>query len=259
MFATISVEPIIAVHVEHLTGTTERVAIYSAVVFSVTALGTVISGPWLGRLADHTGHLRVLSFSLAFATALLAVQAFMPNVWMFALLRFATGLALGGITPTVVATIRHLLPDTSVGLVLGYNVSAQYLGQVAGPVVAGIVGGLSGTATVFLGTAGATAIGLCAVLVIRRRIERIAAEPSQNGDLDVDIASGALSSDIDSRLQFADQSFGNRERRIGAAIIVGAGDVRGGGSVRDLLAAQSQPVIPTSSKHVLPRGPTSRL
>jgi MFS family permease len=154
MFATISAEPIITVHVERLTGTDEGVAIFSALVFSLSALGTILSGPWLGRLADRIGHLRVLSYSLLAATILLAAQ------W----------LALGGITPTVVATIRRMLPDASVGLVLGYNVSAQYIGQVSGPIVAGALGGAFGTSSVFVMTSAATLVGLLVVVLIRRHV-----------------------------------------------------------------------------------------
>ena len=169
MFATISAEPIITVHVERLTGTEESVAIFSAVVFSLSALGTILSGPGLGRLADHVGHMRVLTYSLLAATILLALQSIAPELISFAALRFATGLALGGITPTVVATIRQLLPETSVGLVLGYNVSAQYAGQVTGPIVAGALGGLLGTSSVFVMAAISTLLGLAVTLAIRRR------------------------------------------------------------------------------------------
>lgn len=180
MFATIAVEPIITVHVESLTSSTKNVAVFAAFVFSLTALGTVLSGPWLGGLADRIGHLRVLTASLAAATVLLAVQAFVSDLSWFAALRFATGIALGGITPTVVTTIRRLIPDTSVGLVLGYNVSAQYLGQVSGPIFAGLLGGAIGTGSVFIATAVVTALGLVAVLVITRRISTIAATDSRS-------------------------------------------------------------------------------
>lgn len=177
MFATISVEPIITEHVRSLTGTTVNVPIYAAVVFSLTALGTILSGPSLGKLADRIGHLQVLTVSLIAATALLVAQSLAPDLITFATLRFLTGIALGGITPTVVATIRRLVPDTSVGLVLGYNVSAQYLGQVTGPILAGWLGGITGTSTVFLATAIVTALGLLTTIAIRRYFHQQLEEP----------------------------------------------------------------------------------
>lgn len=168
MFATISVEPIIAEHVRSLTGSTDDTALYAAVVFSITAFGTILSSPNLGRLADRMGHMQVLTLSLVAATLFLAAQAVVDDLIAFAILRFLTGIALGGITPTVVATIRRLLPDTSVGLVLGYNVSAQYIGQVAGPVLAGWLGGIAGTHSVFIATAIITAVGLITATAIQR-------------------------------------------------------------------------------------------
>ena len=168
MFATISVEPIIAEHVRSLTGSTDDTALYAAVVFSITAFGTILSSPNLGKLADRMGHMQVLTLSLVAATLFLAAQAVVDDLIAFAILRFLTGIALGGITPTVVATIRRLLPDTSVGLVLGYNVSAQYIGQVAGPVLAGWLGGIAGTHSVFMATAIITAVGLITATAIQR-------------------------------------------------------------------------------------------
>jgi len=168
MFATISVEPIIAEHVRFLTGSTDDTALYAAVVFSITAFGTILSSPNLGKLADRMGHMQVLTLSLVAATLFLAAQAVVDDLIAFAILRFLTGIALGGITPTVVATIRRLLPDTSVGLVLGYNVSAQYIGQVAGPVLAGWLGGIAGTHSVFIATAIITAVGLITATAIQR-------------------------------------------------------------------------------------------
>ena len=177
MFATMSAEPIITVHVQKLGGGSAQVAMLSALVFSLTALGTVISGPWLGRLADRHGHLKILAWCLAATTVLLVLQAVAGQLWLFAVLRFATGLALGGVTPSVVATIRRLVPDGSVGLVLGYNISAQYLGQVTGPIAAGALGGLAGTNSVFALTAVLTAAGVAATLLITRKLPAGGAAP----------------------------------------------------------------------------------
>lgn len=168
-FATFSVEPVITVFVRELDGASGNLPIRAAIVFSLTAFGTIVSAPLLGRLADRIGHLRVLGASLAAASALLAAQSLATSLPLFAGLRFGTGLALGGIAPTVVATIRALLPEGTVGLVLGYNVSAQYLGQVLGPISAGLLAGWTGPRWVFVATAAVTAVGVLAVRLVHRR------------------------------------------------------------------------------------------
>lgn len=170
MFALVSVEPIISVHVEHLLGSHRHVALYGAIVFSVTAVGTVISSPMLGALADRIGHVRVLTASLACVALLFVVQGLVSALWLFIVVRFFAGIALGGITPSVIAMIRGLIPQSVVGIVLGYNVSAQYVGQVCGPLVAGWVAGLWGTASVFFVTAAVVVLGLVGAALIGRRL-----------------------------------------------------------------------------------------
>lgn len=167
MFAVVSVEPIITVHIENLTGTTNGVALSAAIVFSLTAAGSIISAPLLGAIADRTGTLRVLSISLMAATLLIALQIFATELWVFALLRFLTGLALGGVTPAIVSMLRRMVPADRIGQVLGLNVSAQYVGQVTGPVLAGFLSSATGTGSVFLLTTVLTGIGAAVCLCYR--------------------------------------------------------------------------------------------
>ncbi|MBB2995299.1 hypothetical protein [Paeniglutamicibacter cryotolerans] len=89
MFAVISVEPVITVHIEHLLAGEAPVAVVAGIVFALGAAGAIISGPGLGRLADRIGHTRVLTLSLAAATVLLALQAAALDIWRFALLAFS--------------------------------------------------------------------------------------------------------------------------------------------------------------------------
>ncbi|GAA4367026.1 hypothetical protein GCM10023166_12910 [Paeniglutamicibacter cryotolerans] len=77
---------------------------------------------------------------------------------------------MGGVTPTLVATLGGLVPESSVGLVLGNSVSAQYAGQVIGPLAAGWVGGVLGTSAVFFMTAIVAGAGTVLAFGIRRRL-----------------------------------------------------------------------------------------
>jgi MFS family permease len=51
------------------------------------------------------------------------------------------------------------VPETIAGGILGYSVSAQYAGQVIGPLAGGFVGGHIGMRAVFLGTSVLMAAG----------------------------------------------------------------------------------------------------
>src|SRR6185369_1996431 len=86
-------------------------------------------------------------------------QAFVYEAWQLVVLRFLMGLSLGGLLPCLASVIRHNVPEGAVGRFLGYSTSAQYAGQVLGPLIGGFVAGHIGMASVFLGTAFLMGLG----------------------------------------------------------------------------------------------------
>ncbi len=133
MFANMSIEPIITVYVMQLMQDQASVTFVSGLVMAAAALGSILSASRLGRLADRIGHSRIIIGALGVAALLLIPQAFVKEAWQLIGLRFLMGLALGGLLPCISAVIRHNVPDRVAGGVLGYSVSSQYVGQVAGP------------------------------------------------------------------------------------------------------------------------------
>jgi MFS family permease len=159
MFANMSVEPIITLYVSQLVPNPDRVTIVSGFVMSAAALGSILSASRLGRLADRLGHWNVVIYCLLISALLLVPQAFVSAGWQLILLRFLMGLSLGGLLPCIAAVIRHNVPDGVAGNMLGYSTSAQYIGQVTGPLAGGVVGGHLGMRAVFLATAVLLAAG----------------------------------------------------------------------------------------------------
>jgi MFS family permease len=150
-FANMSIEPIITLYVGQFVDT-PRVTFVSGLIMSAAALGAILSASRLGKLADRVGHWHVIIVTLAISALLLVPQAFVTAGWQLVGLRFLMGLALGGLMPCITSIIRHSVPDAVVGRVLGYATSSNFVGQVAGPLLGGFVGGHIGMRAVFLGT-----------------------------------------------------------------------------------------------------------
>jgi MFS family permease len=150
-FANMSIEPIITLYVGQFVDAS-RVTFVSGLTMSAAALGSILSASRLGKLADRVGHWQVIIVTLAISALLLIPQAFVTAGWQLVVLRFFMGLALGGLMPCVTSIIRHSVPDAVVGRVLGYATSSNFVGQVAGPLLGGFVGGHIGMRAVFLGT-----------------------------------------------------------------------------------------------------------
>jgi MFS family permease len=152
MIANMSIEPIITLFVARLVDT-NHVTQVSGFAMSAAALGSILSAARVGKLADRVGHAPVIVAALLASAALLVPQAYVTTGWQLVGLRFLMGLALGGLLPCITSVIRHSVPDGGVGRVLGYATSAQFSGQVLGPLMGGFVGGHFGMRAVFLGTA----------------------------------------------------------------------------------------------------------
>jgi MFS family permease len=165
MLANMSIEPIITVYVAQLVEPS-RVTFVAGLVMSAAALGAILSSSYLGKLADRVGHWAVIVGCLAAAALLLIPQAFVVSSWQLIVLRFLMGLALGGLLPCIASIIRHNVPESIAGAILGYSVSSQYTGQVVGPLAGGFVGGHIGMRAVFIGTSVLMAIGAIANFVV---------------------------------------------------------------------------------------------
>ena len=152
LLANMSVEPIITVYVAQLVADPSKVVLVSGLVMSAAALGSILAAPRIGRLADRIGHWKVVVVCLLAAAVLLIPQAFVTAGWQLILLRFLMGMALAGLLPCITALIRHSLPDAVSGNILGYSQSAQYAGQVSGPLLGGVLGAHFGMRSVFLAT-----------------------------------------------------------------------------------------------------------
>lgn len=173
MMANMSIEPIITLYVRSLGVSAQSVTVLAGFCMAASALGSILSAPRLGKLADRIGALKVIVLCLTVAGLLLIPQALVTEAWQLVALRLAMGLALGGLIPCVSAVIRQNVGAQRVGKMLGYSTSAQYLGQVAGPVLGGFAAGSLGLRFVF----GATSLvllataGWCLLLLLRGQMD----------------------------------------------------------------------------------------
>ncbi|WP_084790094.1 MFS transporter [Candidatus Sodalis sp. SoCistrobi] len=179
MLANMSIEPIITLYVAQLVSG-QQVTFVAGLVMAAAALGSILSASRLGRLADRVGHWRVIIGCLLVAAVLLIPQAFVTAGWQLVALRFCMGLALGGLFPCIASVIRHNVPSERAGSVLGLSTSAQYVGQVTGPLMGGVIGGHLGMRPVFLGTCLLLAVGAGFNQLCRKAASR-PAQDSQGG------------------------------------------------------------------------------
>ena len=108
--------------------------------FSAGIIGMMIGGPLLGYCGDRLGRRRVITIGLiAIGLTTLATMA-AQTVFHLVLLRFLTGVGLGGVIPNVAALVAELAPQRVrgrmlVAVTLGMPLGISLPGLVAGVVV----------------------------------------------------------------------------------------------------------------------------
>lgn len=168
--ANFSIQPLLALYVDELT-TANNLAFLAGLAFSITGLGNLLSTRSWGNLGDRIGHGKVLIICLVLAVICFIPQAFVTNIWQLVFLRFLYGIQVGGLIPCMTAYIRQIAPLSIQGEVLGYNQSFRFLGNVAGPVLGGLLSGFFGISSVFF-FGGALFLGSIVIIYYALKSEK---------------------------------------------------------------------------------------
>jgi DHA1 family multidrug resistance protein-like MFS transporter len=96
--------------------------------------------------------MKVIIGCLAATGLVMVPQAFVTQWWQLAILRVLMGMTIAGLLPAIAKLVRHSVDESRSGTTLGYLQSAQFTGQVIGPLVGGQIGARVGLHDVFFVT-----------------------------------------------------------------------------------------------------------
>lgn len=150
--AQLSIEPIITVYIKQLLPATSHVALFSGAVVAASGFANVLAAPFVGKWGDRIGQQKVLPMALLAASVLFIPQAYVQNAWQLMALRFLLGMTVAGLLPSINALLKRMVPDEAAGRIYGYNQSALYMGNIAGPVLGGQMAAHFGIHYVFFST-----------------------------------------------------------------------------------------------------------
>lgn len=149
-FAVRSVEPIMALYIEEIEGTSENLNTLIGAVFAVTGLAQAAGLLAVGHFSSLLGYRKLLLVTLLGSGLLYLPQAVVTNVWQLIFLRALFGAFLGGTLPMANAIIGDQAPHEIKGRVFGMTSSATFLGNFAGPTMGGLVSAYFGIPAVFV-------------------------------------------------------------------------------------------------------------
>lgn len=170
--ALMSIQPVLTLYVADVAGKTSFLAFLAGLVTAVSGISNMIAAPFLGKLSDRLGPQKVLQTCLIAVAILLLLHAFVGNVWQLITLRFLLGFGLGGLIPAINTYLKKIVPQALTGKVFGYNQTAQYIGNVVGPLAGGQIASKWGIPYVFIVSCILLLFNAIWLLVFRRRMAK---------------------------------------------------------------------------------------
>src|SRR6476659_6980922 len=135
----------------------------AAVVISSYALPYGLFQLLYGPIGDRIGKIRVMAACLAVFSFGTFACAFVPNIPVFATLRFLTGVAAAAVIPMSLGYIGDKCPYQDRQIALARFMSALIIGQIVGSTLGGLFGEYLGWRYIFI-VFGIVSIGVSAVL-----------------------------------------------------------------------------------------------
>ena len=170
--AITSAQPIVSLYVHALVGPVSNLATLAGFAFSVIGMSGLLAAPWVGRMGDRVGRLRLLVAVLCGAVVLTFAQAFALTYRWFVIERFAAGVFLAGVIPLANSMVAHSVSARDRGRAFGLTGSAIFLGAFLGPFGGGVINANYGPSRVFESASLAlAAAGVLVYLSARRSWE----------------------------------------------------------------------------------------
>lgn len=165
-----SIQPILSIYTKLLYHGV-HLEFIAGLVVSITGVANLIGSPLLGRFGDRIGQRKILIFSLVMSGLTFIPQALTDNITVLLIGRFLLGLFVGGMLPSLNVLVKKLAPRDLQARAFGFNSSAQFLGNLIGPLLGSTVSAVFNIRYVFYITMSIL-FANALMLLFNRKLER---------------------------------------------------------------------------------------
>lgn len=142
--------PILPLFVQELHGQLKGAARWTGMLAMVGAIGGMLAGVFLGRLADRIAPPRIGKASALGSAIALLVTGLATSLWMLFPLRFVYAFCAGGLDPVFQVWLSKSTPEAKRGTIFGWSVTAKSIGWAISPLASGAVAVWFGIPAVYI-------------------------------------------------------------------------------------------------------------
>jgi DHA1 family multidrug resistance protein-like MFS transporter len=152
-FAMQGIGPVLPLFIKSIVPDINNLASVSGIIIAIGGVTSAIASASMGSVSKRFSHKQILiASSLLGAFSFLGQLAANDIVW-FAVLRAINGLSIGAMISSSNTIITYLIPESKRGAAYGITSGAGLMGNVLGPVCAGMLSLLFGITSIFWITA----------------------------------------------------------------------------------------------------------
>jgi MFS transporter, DHA1 family, multidrug resistance protein len=174
--------PIAPLFIQTLLDNQAQLNTFTGLVIGLSYGAVTISGVYLGRLGDRIGHRVVFTASCLGAFLLYLPQTFVTAGWQLLVLQALTGLALGGVVPSISALLARLTSPGREGAVYGLDNSIVSGSRSIAPLISSMVAASLGLRAVFP-TVAALFLFAALLAILKLRGDAVPASKNDHDEL----------------------------------------------------------------------------
>ena len=143
---------ILAFFVEDLITNQDQLNSTVGLMMGITSATATVTAVFLGKLGDRTSHRVILIVTTLVMGILYLPQAFVTATWQLLVLQALTGIALGGIIPSIAALLANYTKPGHEGAAYGLDNSINAAGRAVAPLAGGMIASWFGLRATFTTT-----------------------------------------------------------------------------------------------------------
>jgi len=152
-FAIQSIGPVLPLYIRSIVSNSSNLASISGVIIAIGGVTSAIASAGMGIMSKRFSHKQILIASSLLGGISFAGQLAANDIFVLAILRALNGLCIGAMIPSSNTIITYLIPESKRGAAYGITSSASLMGNVFGPLCAGLLSIAFGISSIFWVTA----------------------------------------------------------------------------------------------------------